>query len=480
MLKKSAIWLSAALLLLLGAIYAFWFFNAALLTAASAISSAALCLLFGLLLKKGIEHYFESLSIDTEPDPKAGLGKRSLRRSYRHPIAKILFAVLCSRLLVFLLAYIFEVRLNGYKGGLFDMFSIWLRSDSPHYLGIAQNGYVTSGDARFHIVFFPFYPVLVRFFNALFNNTLASGLFASTLFTCISSVLLYELMLCDYNRRKAINAVVFLVLQPAAFFFNAPMSDSLFLMLSLACMLLVRKKRYYSACVIGGLAAFTRVLGIVLLVPVFLELILDSFKAKKAGKRQIYFLLKNALSLLIIPLGLALYLLVNYTVTGNAFTFLRYQAEHWSQRPGWFFNTAAYATDNFLANYLHDPPLAFGLWLPNLLYIFLSAAILLWVLYGKKARVSLANAAQSEVEQQSEVNAELRASYALYFIAYFGVAIGATWLLSGPRYIACCFSLPIALALLVEKRAHVIFVYVLLALMQALYLYAYVSGMPVY
>ena len=45
--------------------------------------------------------------------------------------------------------------MNGRQGGFLPALSLWLKGDAPHYLGIADNWYVTTGDARFHIVFFP-------------------------------------------------------------------------------------------------------------------------------------------------------------------------------------------------------------------------------------------------------------------------------------------------------------------------------------
>ena len=47
---------------------------------------------------------------------------------------------------------------------------------------------------------------------------------------------------------------------------------------------------------------------------------------------------------------------------------------------------------------------------------------------------------------------KLRQSYLGYSIVYFSVAMGATWLLSGPRYMAGMFTLPIVLALSVKRR----------------------------
>ena len=45
----------------------------------------------------------------------------------------------------------------------------------------------------------------------------------------------------------------------------------------------------------------------------------------------------------------------------------------------------------------------------------------------------------------------MRASYTAYFIAYFVVTMGATWLLSAPRYLAAMISLPAAMSALTEN-----------------------------
>lgn len=45
----------------------------------------------------------------------------------------------------------------------------------------------------------------------------------------------------------------------------------------------------------------------------------------------------------------------------------------------------------------------------------------------------------------------MRASYTAYFIAYFVVTMGATWLLSAPRYLAAMLSLPAAMSALAEN-----------------------------
>jgi hypothetical protein len=319
-----------------------------------------------------IGDFLYSVSGAPEMDLTANLGRRSLRRAYRHPVAALFLAMVLVRIAVFAVAYAILVLQKGYMGGITDTMWLWIRGDAPHYLGIAERWYVTEGDPRFHIVFFPFYPLLVRLVNALLHNTFAAGLFVSLVSTAGAGVLLYELALLDLGRAGAKRAVAVQMLLPAAFLLSAPMSDGLFLLLSVAVMLLARKKRFLFAALLGGFAAFTRVLGVLLFVPVAIELWGEAARVRARGERALGYALPRAAALLLIPLGLAGYLYVNYAVTGDAFTFLINQREHWSQRMGWFFDTAAYQTDYLLKTVFADRPAALGLWLPNLAFLLLT------------------------------------------------------------------------------------------------------------
>ena len=74
----------------------------------------------------------------------------------------------------------------------------------------------------------------------------------------------------------------------------------------------------------------------------------------------------------------------------------------------------------------------------------------------------------------------VRPSYAAYFIGYFVVSMGATWLLSAPRYLAALFPLPLAMAELGENRfADAVMTLVCLVGL-VLYMYAFAAGWYVY
>ena len=197
---------------------------------------------------------------------------------------------------------------------------------------------------------------------------------------------------------------------------------AVFLLLTAAALYLARTHRPVLGGLCGAYAAFTRSLGLLLIVPLLWELVHDAVQRRRVDARQV-------VGALLVPLGFAAYCCINRRVSGNPFQFLIYQREHWNQRTGLFFSTAAYQTDYLLrclrSGNWHD---ALGLWLPNLIACFAALGL-------------LAAAAP-----------KLRASQTAWFLAYYIVAVGATWLLSAPRYLLVLLPVPLALAQCAQKR----------------------------
>jgi len=344
---------------------------------------------------------------------------------------------------------------------VFDSLGLWnqVGTDSQHYLNIAENGYASTGDDRLLIVFLPLYPLLVRLINYVFHNYLTSGLFVSGVCWVFAAYVLYELALLDTNRKGALRALKYLCILPASFLFSSPLSDSLFLLLSLLCVYWVRKGRYPLAGVAGFLAAFTRMPGILLFVPACFELvgkIIREHRDHRDERRWGAARIVDVCSLLLIPLGFLLYIYINYRVTGNGLMFLTYQREHWHQQLGWFFSTAATLVHSATGDFAGNARMVWGLWLPNIAYIFAAIGI---VIAGQN---------------------KLRASNVAYFIAYFVVCIGATWLLSAPRYLTAAFPLALALGAITEKRWADRLATGVCGALFVLYLYAFVHQWYVY
>ena len=330
--------------------------------------------------------------------------------------ARIFALIIIWDVLMLALGFVLR-RLLGYDESAGGYIRFWLCTDSRHYMDIARDWYLSDGewDRLVQLVFLPGYPVIVRLFAYIIGNELAAGLFISALCFAGSGVMLYKLVSLDEDSAAAKRAVKLFALSPAAFFFAAPMSESLFVLCTVSCLYLVRTGRIRTGGLLGAYAAFTRSPGLILVVPILFELVRSRAKAREY------------IALFMVPLGFAAYCMVNYSVSGDAFKFMEYQSIHWHQQLGWFFGTAAYQTENAVSAAAKSPALLWGLWLPNLLAQLLSLAVM--ILAAKR----------------------MRASYTAYFIAYFVVTMGATWLLSAPRYLAAMISLPAAMSALTEN-----------------------------
>ena len=355
-----------------------------------------------------------------------------------HMAARIFAALLALDLALLLLTW--GVRaLSGRVETPAQALEFWRCLDSRHYLDIARDGYITAGDPDrvVQLVFLPGYPLAVRAMMLLVPSDICAGLLTSALCFAGAGCVVYRLLRLDLPHRDAVRALRFLALAPGSFFSAAPMSESLFLLLTAAALYLARTHRPVLGGLCGAYAAFTRSLGLLLIVPLLWELVHDAVQRRRVSIRQV-------VGLLLVPLGFAAYCYINWRVAGNPFQFLIYQ------RTGLFFSTAAYQTDYLLrclrSGNWRD---ALGLWLPNLIACF-SALIL------------LAKAAP-----------RLRASQTAWFLAYYIIAVGATWLLSAPRYLLVLLPVPLALAQCAQKRTANIVLTALSALAALGYLAAF-------
>lgn len=395
-------------------------------------------------------------------NPATEVTWKSKERDRRQAWLYIIGWILASRILLMLIGYSFLIIQNGYSGGLLSkMVETWHISgiDASSYLGIAENGYVTEGDARFHIVFFPFFPNLIRVVQAFVGNYLVSGFIVSNITSIVAALVAYELAALDMHRKNAMRVVKYIFIFPAAFFFFIPMTEALFLALSLMCLYFVRKKEWLIGCLCGALAAYTRSPGVLLIVPVAIEFGRDLMGNYKLLSKKVFIhrIISAVCFLAIISTGLLAYLFINYHVTGNAFQFSIYQREHWSQRFYLFFDTVRYQMEYAVGTFKSGDSRSFlGLWLPNLIAIF--SALIIMFMGAKK----------------------IRPSYTAYFIVYFAFVVGATWLLSAPRYLLVAFPLAFAAVAITEEKSKDAILTVVSVAGSLLYLAMFVAGYPVY
>ena len=375
---------------------------------------------------------------------------RMIREPVR-PAVLIRIAVVClaACAAALLLVYIFQLA-GGSRQRFSDAVRIWERLDSQQYLGIARDWYLSDAelDRRVQLVFLPGYPMAIRLVHLVIRDWLAAGFAVSSLSFAGAGVMLYRLARLDTDHAGALRALKYTLILPGAFFFAAPMSESLFFLLSVSCLYCLRRGGWLAAGVLGGLAAFTRSLGITLLVPAGYIWLTELIASVPEGEKRTPVSRRAAqlAALLLIPAGFGAYCLVCRSVSGDAFKFLEYQREHWNQSAGLFFSTAAYQTEYALGKYASgELDILMGLWVPNLLCSFGALAVMMFA-----AR-------------------RIKPAYSAYFLAYYVIAVGTTWLLSAPRYLTACAPLPLALSGLTEDRRTDDVLTVVLTVLYALY-----------
>ncbi|WP_273429909.1 mannosyltransferase family protein [Chitinibacter tainanensis] len=332
-----------------------------------------------------------------------------------HPLLQIALLALGIRLAVYLLGWAFHMSAMGtsgqYVGFWPSLDDIWAKWDAPHYLSLAEIGYAAPQNPL-HIVFYPLYPWLVRLGALLTGDFFAAATLVSILCFTVACLVLYRWVEDEtQDAELAQRSVLYLALFPFSFFYGAPYTESLFLLLTVSCIWRLRRGDWYSVAVLGGLAALTRNQGILLLVPIAIE---------AWRQRQQIALWQRLLALVGTASGFASYLWLNQHIFGNAWQFRIAQKTNWQQDFGFFAQNIANIWQGMLTD-THN--MVFGIWLPTLICFAGALALLAW---GRR---------------------RLPACIQAYALVYTVISFSPTWLLSGPRYMSVLFPLAVLLAM---------------------------------
>lgn len=244
--------------------------------------------------------------------------------------ALIIIIVFSIRLLIFVVAtYNFDFNHNSHE----NILSIWHRWDGKQYERIATQAYdkvgLNEADHRFLSHFPPLYPALSKLIMFITGLSFkVSAILISLTTIVIASILLFNLTLQLYGtKRVAFQAILLLNLYPTAYFGQTSYTESLFILLIVACMYGARYNQNINlAWLYSGAAILTRTVGITsTLVP-----IAALYRSYRTGKLKIHYLygaIFPALALLII-LG------YNWHYYGHPLTFiLNYQTTNHSIKP---------------------------------------------------------------------------------------------------------------------------------------------------
>lgn len=313
-------------------------------------------------------------------------------------------------------------------------------ADVAHYGGISAAGYrhapfdVTNEHSQ-QFAFFPLHPLLLWVLRHFTNDVVLWGAALCNLFFFVSLVLLHKLTLAfGYGEAVARRTIFYLAAFPASYFFSIPMTESLFVLLTVASFYAAKREHWWTAGVIGMFASATRVTG-VLLLPALLVLSWQVYRSLQ---------IRKILGLLLVPGGLFAYMFYSWWLSGDALAF-KHAAAAWGHQPSAFFLRSV------IKWLLHPEPFA-AAW--NMYVLHVAAVLLCFVCIYILAR-------------------RREWALALYTAMSIVVPLSSGVLQSLERYTMGFFPLFIALGI-VAKSEHcdqtIRFVFVfLLAIMTALY-----------
>ena len=223
---------------------------------------------------------------------------------------------------------------TGSVPGLLDP---WHRWDAPHYTDIAVFGYMAEdpgtlsaagyrqvypGDLDLYIVFFPLYPWLVAGLNTALGAPIVAAFVVSAIASLAVAPMLSRLVAADLGLSIGKWSALLLLIFPTAYFLHIGYTESLFLALAFGSLWLARTDRWVGSGILGGLAALTRVNGLILIPALAVEAYLQWRVHRRLDARWLF-------APALVAVGFGVYLALNLAVYGDAFAFSEIQREHW-------------------------------------------------------------------------------------------------------------------------------------------------------
>jgi len=192
----------------------------------------------------------------------------------RRCLIPILAAYFGSRLLCSTFVYLGHSNrpyLKDVPGGWVGVQNWWLNPwttyDTYWYFDIATIGYTPQSTP-----FFPLYPFLLRLFDGNELSMALAGVIISHLALLAALVIVYRVTAEEHGAQIAQATVWILCFSPAAPFFGAVYTESLFMLLLAGTFLAARKEAWLSCAVLAFLTALIRNPGVLVAIALYLDI----------------------------------------------------------------------------------------------------------------------------------------------------------------------------------------------------------------
>jgi hypothetical protein len=173
-----------------------------------------------------------------------------------------MFLILAQKLIL-IICLLFSPQVFPAFFGTTDLSRRLTAGDSSYYLHIAANGY---DDSIGICAFYPLWPACIRIGSWLTRGDLVlSAWLLANVFSFIG-LLTFRFAVCrECNKPLANQATLLLLLYPGSVFFFVPYSESLFLLLLMACFVSLQRNTLWGVAVAAFFLPMTRAIGIFIL-----------------------------------------------------------------------------------------------------------------------------------------------------------------------------------------------------------------------
>lgn len=202
-------------------------------------------------------------------------------------------------------------------------FSAW---DGANYISIVNHGYAPYDERQASmIVFFPLFPFLIYILTTIMPDWIA-GVCVTTLCSFFGhAIFLKYLGESGLPRARIVRTSLLFAVTPVAVYFTHIYTEALFLLESSALLFFLRRQHIIGACIVGFLAALTRMPGTLFVLPIAIEICFQ--------RKTIWEKLKSLAWCGVPPLGFLTYLYINYHVHGNFFYYTKPMKDVWNKQP---------------------------------------------------------------------------------------------------------------------------------------------------
>jgi hypothetical protein len=202
---------------------------------------------------------------------------------------------------------------------------IWNQWDAIHFLRLAEFGY--SAADKFKAWFYPFYPWCVRVFSYITGDFLTASFVVSGIALLFAVVILRRVAAVEWNATIARRTVYFFLIFPTAYVLHIGYTESLFFALAVGSIFAARKTRWWLAGILGAFAWMTRANGIVLLPTLIVEAGHEWTTIRRWRWQWLW--------IAVVPAGFAVYLFLNWRISGDPFAFLKLRRQLFHMSFSW-------------------------------------------------------------------------------------------------------------------------------------------------